>query len=116
MSTEAFVASILRPETIPPNLPNKDVGIFTHEYLPSSGLKTLFKKSSTKPNCLAISSTHVYAVQADKAVVHVYNLSKGNQEFVVPFTERLTSCSLVGNADILALGTEKGRLILWEVL
>ena len=81
-------------------------------------LALTIKKSSTRPNCLAISSTHVFAAQFGKAVVHVYSLAKGLQEAVVPFADRLSCISLIGDGNrpgVLALGTENGRVILWEV-
>lgn len=64
-----------------------------------------------------MSASHVFAAQAEKAIVHIYSREKGNQEATVPFPERIRSIALAGgqNGDILVLGTEGGRLILWEV-
>lgn len=118
MLTESFVASVLGPDKSPNAATTKDAGIHLYEYQPLPGLKSSFKKSSTKTNCLAVGASHIFAAQADKAVVHVYNRERGNQEALVPFSENICSLALVGNQDgagILALGTEGGRLILWEV-
>lgn len=64
-----------------------------------------------------MSASHVFAAQAEKAIVHIYSREKGNQEATVPFPERIRSIALAGgqNGDILVLGTEGGRLILWEM-
>ena len=118
MLTESFVASILGPEKNPNASTTKDAGIYLYEYQPLPSLKSSFKKSSTKTNCLAVGTSHIFAAQADKAVIHVYNRERGNQEALVPFPENICSLALVGNqdgAEILAIGTEGGRLVLWEV-
>lgn len=58
---------------------------------------------------------HVFAAQAGTAVVHVYSREKGgNQEATAHFPDRISSIALAGG-DILVLGTEGGRLFLWEV-
>lgn len=71
----------------------------------------------TAGNGLAVSPTHIFSAQAEKAVVHVYSREKGNQEALVPFPERIRSIAVAGAkyGDVLVLGTEGGRLILWEV-
>ena len=115
MLTESFFASTLNPEKQSNSL---IAGIHLHDYHPIPALKHTFKKSSIRPNCLAIHPTHIFAAQADKAVAHVYNREKNNQEAIVPFPERIHSIALAGESDgagILILGTETGRLILWEV-
>jgi pre-rRNA-processing protein IPI3 len=122
MLTESFIASTLpsagKP---PPSAALRDVGICIHEFQPAPNLRSTFKKSSTAPNCLAVSPSHVFAAQSEKAIVHVYSREKGNQEATVPFPERIRSIAIAGskNGDILVLGTEDstggGRLILWEV-
>ncbi|EAU30892.1 conserved hypothetical protein [Aspergillus terreus NIH2624] len=121
MLTESFIASTLpsagKP---PPSAALRDVGICIHEFQPAPNLRSTFKKSSTAPNCLAVSPSHVFAAQSEKAIVHVYSREKGNQEATVPFPERIRSIAIAGskNGDILVLGTEDstggGRLILWE--
>ena len=66
-----------------------------------------------------MSSSHIYAAQADKAVVHVYSRARNNLEAVVPFPERIHSIALSNASEgiaVLILGTEGGRLILWEVM
>ena len=115
MLTESFVASTLNPER-PSNI--VATGIHLHDFQPLPALKSSFKKSSTNANCLAISLTHIFAAQADKAVVHVYSRENSNQEAVVPFPEKIHSIALAGESDgagTLVLGTEGGRVILWEV-
>lgn len=115
MLTESFILSTLNPKK-----PSSTTatGIHIHEFQPIPALKTTFKKNFTNPNCLAVHPTHIFAAQADNAVVYVYNLERNNQEATVPFPERIHSIALAGEADgagILILGTEGGRIILWEV-
>lgn len=116
MLSESFVASTLASakSTV---AALRDVGICVHEWQPAATLRSTFKKSSTATNCLAVSPSHVFAAQAEKAVVHVYSREKGNQEAVVPFPERIRSIAVAGAkyGDVVVLGTEGGRLILWEV-
>ena len=116
MLSESFVASVLSSAKSP-TASLRDVGICVHELQPSSILRSTFKKSSTATNCLAVSPSHIFTAQADKAVVHVYSREKGNQEAIVPFPERIRSIAVAGGkyGDVLVLGTEGGRLILWEV-
>lgn len=118
MLSESFVASFLTSnnQQISPAL--KDVGICLHEFQPSKSLRLTLKKSSTDPNGLAVGSSHIFASQAGKAVLHVYSREKNNQEATVPFPERIRSLALAGGFSepgLLALGTEGGRLIIWEV-
>lgn len=95
----------------------KDVGIVLQEFQSHNALRHGFKKSSIKANSLAISSSHIYAAQADKAVVHVYNREKGNQEATVSFSERISSLAFVGHSTgFLVCGTEGGRVLVWEVM
>ncbi|KAI9758188.1 MAG: hypothetical protein M4579_003162 [Chaenotheca gracillima] len=118
MLSEQFLTSVESSGKAPNSAISKDVGIHLHNFKPSYAVKSGFKKSSTPPNCLALSSTHIYAAQSEKAVVHVYSRAKGNQEAVVPFAERIHVAKFVGDnggAGVLALGTAGGRVILWEV-
>ncbi|KAL4739127.1 WD40-repeat-containing domain protein [Aspergillus similis] len=117
MLSECFVASTAASAKTPTSASLRDVGICLHELQPSPTLRSTFKKSSTSPNCLAVSASHVFAAQSEKATVHVYSREKGNQEATVPFPERIRSIAVAGskNGDIVVLGTEGGRLILWEV-
>lgn len=97
----------------------KDIGIHIHEYQPNPSHKSSFKKSSTGPSCLAVNATHIFTAQADKSVIHVYNRERNNQEAVVPFQEQITCLALAGRHDgagTLVMGTQGGRLILWEVI
>ncbi|KAF2724671.1 WD40 repeat-like protein [Polychaeton citri CBS 116435] len=118
MLNEQFIASIGTPHptnkgTVSAGL--KDAGIFIHEWQPITTQRQLFKKSATKPKCLAVSRSHIFAAQADKAVVHVFSREKGNQEATVPFPERITCLTLACDESVLVLGTAEGRIFLWEV-
>jgi pre-rRNA-processing protein IPI3 len=114
MLSEGFFASIRAQPKAPNTAIAKDLGIYLHELHPTPTIKSSFKKSSTLVNALAVSSTHIFAAQADKAVVHVYSREKGNQESLISFPERIHSAALVGDG-VLVLGTAEGRVILWEV-
>lgn len=119
MLTESLALSTL--STIKPALAtaSRDVGIHLHTFQPLASPQHSFKKSSTAPNCLAVSATHIFAAQAEKAVVHVYNRDYGNQEALVPFPEKIRSIALAGEYEegtgSLVMGTEGGRLLVWEV-
>jgi hypothetical protein len=114
MLTEQFVASIAAP-TKPNTGVTKDAGIFLHEFQPLAAQRYVFKKSASPPSGLAVSNSHIFAAQADKAVVHVYSREKGNQEAIVPFPERIHSIALACKATVLLLGAESGRILAWEV-
>ncbi|KAJ9636615.1 Pre-rRNA-processing protein ipi3 [Knufia peltigerae] len=117
MLTESFVAATLTANKAVAHASAalRDVGIFLHEFQPHSGVRHGYKKSSSRPGGIAISSSHIFAAQADKAVVNVYSRERGNQEATVPFPERIHSLAYAHGAEILVLGTEGGKLILWEV-
>ena len=117
MLTESFIAAT---ETVKPPAAHlssnlKDVGVFIHDFQPQPVLRQGYKKSSTAKNCLAISNTHVFAAQVGKAVVNVYSRVKGNQEATIPFPQKISSLAYAEEATILVLGTQDGKLILWEV-
>lgn len=115
MLTESFLAATLTPEK---QVNAANLGIRIHELQPLPALKSTLKKTSSNPNCIAFNRTHVFAAQADKAVVHVYSRERNNLEVTVPFPEKIQSIVLAGekhDAGILILGTAGGRLILWEV-
>lgn len=115
MLTESCIVSTLNPEK-PSN--STVTGIHVQDFQPIPALKSTFKKSSTNANCLAFSPSHIFAAQADKAVINVYSRERHNQEAVVPFPEKIHSILLAGESDgagTLVLGTEGGRVILWEV-
>ncbi|KAF2192578.1 WD40 repeat-like protein [Zopfia rhizophila CBS 207.26] len=114
MLTEHFVASI-SASTKPNTGITKDAGIFFHEFQPLAAQRHVFKKSITDPHCLAVGNSHIFAAQAEKAVVHVYSREKGNQEAIVPFPERIHSIALASKDTVLLLGTESGRILAWEV-
>lgn len=116
MLSESLIASVLGSTKTQTSSTLKDVGICIQELQPASALRATFKKSSTPPNGLAVTPTHIFAAQVDKSVIHVYNRLKGNQEATIPFPERIRSLAVAGaNGELLILGTEGGRLILWEV-
>jgi len=114
MLSEHFVASIAAPVKAP-STSAKDTGIFQYQWQPLVSQDCSFKKSATPKNCLAVSETHIFAAQADKASVHVYNRERNNQEAVVPFPERISSLALAANDSVLVLGTIEGRILFWEV-
>ncbi|KAH7073403.1 WD40-repeat-containing domain protein [Paraphoma chrysanthemicola] len=114
MLTEQFVAAIA-VSTKPNTGVTKDAGIFIHEFQPLTAQRHVFKKSATAPNGIAVSSSHIFAAQADKAIVHVYSREKGNQEAIVPFPERIHSIALAAQDAVLLLGTESGRVLAWEI-
>lgn len=116
MLSESFIAATLTAGKISSQLPSnlKDVGICLHEVQPQLALRHGYKKSSVNRNCLAISENHIFAAQAEKAVINVYSRVKGNQEATVPFPERIHSLAYVDGTGILVIGTEGGKLILWE--
>lgn len=75
-----------------------------------------FKRSSTLKNCLAVTPSHIFAAQGDKAVINIYNRSKQNLESTVPFQEKFTVIEASGGSGaFLAGGTDSGRLTIWEV-
>lgn len=113
MLSEQFITTICGPPVAANTAVSKDVGIYTQALTPSYAIKATFKKSSTPVNCLAVSDTHIFAAQDQKAHVHVYSRLRGNQEALVPFPERIRSLALIG--DVLVLGSAEGRLFLWEV-
>lgn len=115
MLTEQFVASVGTQTRPPGTSAAKDAAIFIQEYQPFNVQRTVFKKSATPPNCLAVSDSHIFAAQAERAVVNVYNREKGNQEATVPFAERITCIALACDDSVLVLGTQEGRIFLWEV-
>jgi len=114
MLTEQFVASIQTPlKTAAAG--SKDVHIFLHELQPLAGVRQAFKRSATAPNCLAVSDTHIFAAQAEKAVVHVYSRDRGNHEQTIPFNEKITCLASAAGGLVLLLGTDGGRIMAWEV-
>ncbi|KIX04819.1 uncharacterized protein Z518_05690 [Rhinocladiella mackenziei CBS 650.93] len=117
MLTESFIAATFTANKAVAHASAtlKDVGIFLHEFQPQSAFRHGYKKSSSQRGCVAISDSHIFAAQADKAVINVYSRERGNQEATVPFPERLHSLAFAQGAAILAVGTEGGKLILWEV-
>ncbi|KAL2129279.1 hypothetical protein VTI74DRAFT_5882 [Chaetomium olivicolor] len=112
MLSEEFVSTICGAPLSSNTAIAKDVGIYTHTLSPTYSVKSTFKKSSVPVNCLAVSETHVFAGQHEKAYVHVYSRLRGNQEAFVAFPERIRCLTLAG--DVLVMGTTEGRLMLWE--
>jgi pre-rRNA-processing protein IPI3 len=114
MLSEIFITSIRAEQRSANTAIAKDVGIYVHTLHPSYSIKSTFKKSSTQSNCTAVSTTHIFAAQVEKAVIHVYSRDRGNQEALISFSERIHCLTLV-NDSLLVLGTAEGRIILWEV-
>ncbi|KAF3941332.1 hypothetical protein ABW19_dt0203177 [Dactylella cylindrospora] len=75
---------------------------------------SIFKKSSTPQNCLAVSPTHIFAAQSDKTVLNVYNRAKGNLETTIPLPEQLSAIACSRNGGVVAMGTTSGRVNIWE--
>jgi pre-rRNA-processing protein IPI3 len=117
MLTESFIAATLTASKPSQHLSSalKDVGIFLHEFQPQLTPRHGFKKSSVQPQCLAVSDSHIFAAQAEKAVINVYSREKGNHEATVPIPDQITSLAFADGAALLVIGTEQGKLILWEV-
>lgn len=113
MLSDELFSSVCGPPIAANTAISKDVGIYAHTLTPTWAVKSSFKKSSAPVHCLALSESHVFAAQDQKAHVHVYSRARGNQEALVPFQERIRCLALAG--DVLVLGTAEGRLILWEV-
>jgi len=114
MLTEHLVAAIAAP-TKPNTGAAHDAAIVVHEWQPLAAPRQVFKKSASAPHGIAVSSSHVFAAQADKALVHVYSRETGRQELLVPFPERIHSIALAAHDTVLLLGTESGRVLAWEV-
>ncbi|KAJ4111717.1 Pre-rRNA-processing protein ipi3 [Fusarium oxysporum] len=112
MLTQEFVSTICGPPLAANTAISKDVGIYSHSLTPSHTIKASFKKSSTPVHGLAVSESHIFAAQDQKAHVHVYSRIRGNQEALVPFPERIRSLALAGK--VLVVGSTEGRLFLWE--
>ncbi|KAL1301550.1 hypothetical protein AAFC00_005789 [Neodothiora populina] len=115
MLTEQFAAALGIPTTkIPSSSGTKDVGVFVFESQPLTQPRSAFKKSTALQNCVAVSASHVFAAQADKAVVNVYSREKGSQEAIVPFPERIACVALACQDSVLVAGSAEGRIFLWE--
>lgn len=113
MLTESYFVSVAGPPLANNTAIAKDAGIYEHTLHPSHSTTATLKKSSAPRNGLAVSDTHIFAAQEEKSTVHVYPRAKGNQEALVTFSERIRSIAL--QDDVLFLGTQEGRLIIWEV-
>lgn len=114
MLSEGFITAIHAQQRTANTAIAKDIGIHLHTLHPTHLVKSAFKKSSAPRNGLAINSTHIFAAQIDKAVVHVYSRDRANQEALISFPERIHSLAMAGEG-VLVLGTAEGRIILWEV-
>ncbi|KAF8476974.1 WD40-repeat-containing domain protein [Kalaharituber pfeilii] len=109
MLSEQIVVSTLRSPNDPAT--ESTLSIYDlHTYKPV----TAFKRSDTAPNGLAVTNSHLYAAQADKAVVNVYSRQKGALESIIPFSEQFTIIEASHNGVFIAGGTENGRLTIWE--
>ena len=120
MLTESFVASISSSVEVKGSSATvpvvKDAAIFSFNLNPHFAQTKVLKKSNTTQNALALSDSHVFAAQADKAVIHVYNWEKGSQEATIPFPEKIAVVAVAGECgEYLVMGTESGRVMVWEV-
>lgn len=119
MLTETLLLSTRAASKSDSSTSSRDVGVHLHTYQPLASPLHSFKKSSTTQNCLAVSSSHIFAAQLEKAVIHVYNREYGNQEAIVPLPEKIRSIALAGDygegTGSLVIGTEGGMLMVWEV-
>ncbi|KAF2105017.1 WD40 repeat-like protein [Rhizodiscina lignyota] len=118
MLTESFVASCGLPSTAKSSKNStsalRDVSIAIHTLHPLPAPRQTFKKSATAQNCVAVSDEHIFAAQSDKAVVNVYSRERGNQEAIVPLQEKVTSLAVAAEGTVVVMGTEGGRVMLWE--
>ncbi|KAI0015211.1 putative ribosomal assembly complex component Ipi3 [Xylariomycetidae sp. FL0641] len=113
MLTESYFVAVAGPPLANNTAIAKDAGIYEHALHPSHSTSSTLKKSSAPRNGLAVSDTHVFAAQDEKSTVHVYSRAKGNQETLATFPERIRAVTLLD--DVLVLGTQEGRLMVWEV-
>lgn len=74
-----------------------------------------FKRSNTAAHGLAVTATHLFAAQSDKAVINVYSRATNALESTVPFPERFTVIEASPGGEFIACGTESGRILVWEV-
>ncbi|KAL5611468.1 hypothetical protein BROUX41_000930 [Berkeleyomyces rouxiae] len=112
MLTEQFAVAVCGPPLASNTAVSKDAGIYTYQLAPQLQALSVLKRSSAPVNAMAVSPTHIFTAQQNKAHVHVYSRERGNQEALVAFSERITAIALVG--EVLVLGTTEGRMILWE--
>jgi pre-rRNA-processing protein IPI3 len=120
MLTESFIASIatsIHVKAASATVPIvKDAAIYTFNLHPQLAQTGVLKKSTTGPNALAVSDSHIFAAQADKAVVNVYGRERGNHEATIPFKEKVSVVAVAGDhGELLAMGTEGGDILVWEV-
>jgi pre-rRNA-processing protein IPI3 len=113
MLSEELISATAGPPTAANSAVAKDVGIYAQAVTPTYAVRTTFKRSSTPAYGLAVSESHVFAAQADKAHVHVYGRGSGKLDTLAVFPERIRCLTLVD--EVLVMGTVEGRLILWEV-
>lgn len=115
MLTESFIISTKGSKSSGQNATKSD-GIQLHEYRPQSTLRRLYKNSSTNTHCLGVSRMHLFAAQAEKSTVHVYNRVTGKQEATVAFQRKITALAVTSTTfPIIILGTDDGSLVFWEV-
>ncbi|CAF3501344.1 hypothetical protein SNK03_000337 [Fusarium graminearum] len=118
MLSQKFISTVSGPPLAANTAVSKDVGMYSHSLTPSHTIKSTFKKSSAPVNGLAVSQTHIFAAQDQKAHVHVYPIPADNHNTavapcaLVPFPERIRCLAIVG--QVLVVGSTEGRLFLWE--
>lgn len=113
MVAEEFFSAVYGPPLSSNTAIAKDVGIYNHSIWPTFAPKATFRKTAAPPHCLAVSETHVFAAQHEKAYVHVYSRLRGNQEAFVALPDKIRCVALAGL--VLVVGTVEGRIMLWEV-
>ena len=114
MLSEEFFAAVCGPPLTSNTAIAKDVSIYHQILSPAHANRATFKKSATPVGGLAVSASHIFAGQHDRAYVHVYSRLRGGQEAFIPVPEKVRCVALAG--DTLVIGTAEGRLVLWETL
>ena len=119
MLTESVVVGISRDgnNKSPSNPTLRDAGVLLYQIHPDAALRQVLKKCNTAIHGLAVSKFHIFAVQADKAAVHVYNRDNGGLEATVFFPDKITSIAIQDEetGSFVVLGMANGCLIIWEV-
>jgi pre-rRNA-processing protein IPI3 len=121
MLTESIVASVYKTEdsktiTWTGSPFPKDAAIFELSINPRFAVTTVYKKSSTTRSGLALSDSHVFAAQTDKAAIQVYGRDKGKQEATIPLPEKATAIETAGECgELLVIGTDEGNVLIWSV-
>lgn len=115
MLSENFVVSTKSANTVGEHTAKFD-GLQVYEYQPQVTPRKSYKNSSCEINSVGLSKTHIFAAQAGKSTVHVYNRFTGRQDATVAFQRKITSIAVTWtDFPVVVLGTDDGSLVLWEV-